>query len=316
MSNRVDLIGVLTSSLGLVSITYGVIEVGEQGWSDPAALITIFTGVLLLTGFILWERHSSHPLIDPALFRSSSFTWGSILATIVSFAMFGLLFVTPQYFQAALGTDALGAGLRLLPLVGGLLVGSQVTDRLQPKFGARITIAIGFVLLVIGLLIGANTGIDNGYGFASIWITIVGLGIGFVLPAAMDVAMSALSAERSGVGSALIFALRNVGGTMGVAILGTVLSTGYRDKLDLDGLSSPVAEAALRSVSAGAAAARQIHSSELMDSVRLAFIHGMDVMLWVCGGVAALGFVLTLTFLQLKVDSQGRKELESTNMKG
>lgn len=315
-SPRMDVIGVLTSSLGLVGITYGVIEVGENGWGDPAALATIIAGGLVLLGFVFWERRVEQPLIDLALFRSSSFTWGSILATIVSFAMFGLLFVAPQYFQAVEGADALGAGLRLLPLVGGLVVGSQLSDRIQPRIGAKHTIALGFLLLAIGLGIGANTGIDDGYSFASVWITVVGLGIGFVLPAAMDVAMSILSAERSGVGSALIMALRNVGGSFGVAILGTVLSSGYRNGLDVNGLSGQVAEAVQRSVSAGAAAARQINSMTLLDSVRSAFIQGMDVMLWVCVGVAALGIVLTLAFLRIKADVKEKVEFDQNNIRG
>ncbi|MBP1991897.1 DHA2 family efflux MFS transporter permease subunit [Paenibacillus eucommiae] len=314
VSQRVDLIGTLASSLGLVGVTYGVIEAGEKGWGDPASLAMILAGAAVLIGFIRWEQRTSHPLIDLSLFRSASFTWGSILATIVSFAMFGLLFVTPQYFQAVGGADALGTGLRLLPIVGGLLIGAQIGDRIKPRLGAQLTIAFGFLLLIAGFVIGAQTGMEHGYVFASLWISMVGLGIGFVLPAAMDVAMSALSAETSGVGSALIMTLRNVGGAIGVAVLGTVLSTGYRDILDVDGLPGNVAEEVRRSVSAGTAAAGQLNSRVLLDSVHAAFIHGMDTMLWVCGGLAALGFLLTLTFLRLRVNKDGKPEFRQMNM--
>ncbi|GGH31663.1 MFS transporter [Paenibacillus segetis] len=311
---RVDFIGVLASSLGLVGVTYGVIEIGERGWGDPLTLITLVTGVLVLVGFVLWERRVSHPLIDLSLFRSSSFTWGTILATVISFAMFGVLFLMPQYFLAVGGVDVQRAGLQLLPLVGGLLVGSQISDQLQSRFGAKTPIALGFLALGIGLIVGTNTSIASGYGFTSIWITIAGLGIGFALPAVMDAAISALSAQRSGVGSALIMALRQVGGTMGVAILGTLLSTGYRAKLNLDGFPSQVADAVRRSVSAGAAAAQQINSESLLDSVRSAFIHGMGITLWVCGGVAVLGVVLTLTCLQPRVNSHAKTEVEQTTI--
>jgi DHA2 family multidrug resistance protein-like MFS transporter len=307
---RVDFIGTLASCLGLVGVTYGVIEVGEKGWGDPVTLITIIAGLLILVAFILWERRTSHPLIDPAWFRSRSFTWGTVLATLISFAMFGVLFVMPQYFQAVEGVDALSAGLRLLPLIGGLLVGSQISDLLQSRFGSKITITLGFLALGIGLAVGANTGMDSGYGFASIWITIVGLGIGFALPAAMDEAMSALSAERSGVGSALLMALRQVGGTLGVAILGTILSTVYRNKLDLNGLPGEAVESIRRNVSAGVSAASQINSTTLIDSVRSSFVHGMGVTLWACGGVAALGILLTLSFLQTRVNRNAKTELE------
>lgn len=310
VKQKVDFIGILVSSIGLISLTYGVIEVGERGWADPVTLGTVIAGVLFLTAFILWEQRVSQPLIDPLLFRSSNFTWGSILAAVISFVMFGVLFVTPQYFQAVQGIDALGTGLRLLPLVIGLLIGTPISDRLQSKFGTKKTIALGFLVLFIGLAIGANTCANSGYGFASIWLTVVGFGIGFALPAAMDVAMSALSAERSGVGSALIMALRQVGGTMGVAILGTVLSTIYRKNLELDGLPGNIAEAVQRSVSAGAAAAQETNSTLLLDSVRSSFISGMGVMLWVCGGAAVLGLLLSLTFLRKRVGENRKAEFE------
>lgn len=295
---KVDYVGVLGSSLGLIALTYGVIEAGERGWDDLAALITIALGMLLLAGFILWQRRAAHPLVDAALFRSSGFTWGSILATVVSFAMFGILFAAPQLFQGVEGVDALGAGIRLLPLIGGLLVGSKLSDKMQPRFGIRLTIALGFLFIASGLIAGATTEADSGYGFASAWITLVGLGIGFALPACMDVAMSALSGESSGVGSALIMAMRNVGGTMGVALLGSVLSTTYRDKLNVDGLPGDVVELVRRGVSAGAAAAQKMDSATLLESVRSAFVHGMNAMLLVCGGFAVIGMMLTLIFLR------------------
>jgi DHA2 family multidrug resistance protein-like MFS transporter len=299
---RLDLLGVLTSSLGLVALTYGVIEAGERGWGDAGAVTAMLAGVVLLAGFAGWQRRlardpASHPLVDLSLFRSASFTWGAILATLVSFAMFGVLFTMPQYFQAILGADALGTGLRLLPVIGGLLAGAQVAGRLAPRIGAKATVTLGFALLAAGLLAGATSATGSGYGFAASWFTVVGLGLGFALPAAMDAALSALSAERSGVGSALILALRQVGGTIGVALLGTVLNAAYHGRLELAGVPAAVADPVRKSVSAGVAVAQQLGSAPLLAEVRAAFVHGMDLMLLVCGGVALAGVALTLVFL-------------------
>ena len=155
-----------------------------------------------------------------------------------------------------------------------------------------MTVALGFVLLAGGLLAGATTGADTAYGFAAAWMTVLGAGLGFALPAAMDVAIGALSAERSGVGSALLMALRQVGGTIGVAVLGTVLASGYRGALG-DG----VPEAARESVSAGVATAHELGSPALLESVQSAFVQGMDAMLWVGGAVAVIAAVLALRFL-------------------
>ena len=110
----------------------------------------------MLVGFVAWERRVSRdgqPLVDLSLFRSANFTWGTILATIVSFAMFGVIFTAPQYFQAVLGASPLGAGMRLLPLVAGLLAGGVAADRLVRLAGAKITVASGFALIAAGLII-------------------------------------------------------------------------------------------------------------------------------------------------------------------
>jgi hypothetical protein len=128
----------------------------------------------------------------------------------------------------------------------------------------------------------------------------------------MDAAMGALSAERSGVGSALIMALRQVGGTIGVAVLGTVLSSGYRDKLEVNGLPAKVAEVVRRSVSAGVAAAQRIKSDALLQTVRSSYLHGMDNMLWVCGITAMLGILLTMIFLPRQADRRGIRAAEQT----
>jgi MFS transporter, DHA2 family, multidrug resistance protein len=294
---RIDVPGVVTSSLGLVALTYGVIQGGENGWGEASTLLTLAVGVASLVAFVLRQlaetrRPGGQPLVDLALFRSPNFTWGGVLATLSTFAMFGVLFAMPQYFHAVIGADALGTGLRLLPIIGGLLVGAQLSDRIAPRVGPAVTVALGFALLAGGLLAGATTGADTGYGFAAVWMTVLGAGLGFALPAAMDVAIGALSPERSGVGSALLMALRQVGGTIGVAVLGTVLASGYRGALG-DG----VPDAARESASAGAAVAQQLGSPSLLESVQSAFIEGMDAMLWVCGGVAVLAAVLALRFL-------------------
>src|SRR4029453_12041018 len=113
-----------------------------------------------LVAFVLRQlaetrRPNGQPLVDLSLFRSASFTWGGILATLSTFAMFGVLFAMPQYFQAVIGADALGTGLRLLPVIGGLLVGAQLADRIAPRLGASRTVALGFALLAGALIAGA-----------------------------------------------------------------------------------------------------------------------------------------------------------------
>ncbi|RSM72564.1 MFS transporter [Actinoplanes sp. ATCC 53533] len=296
-ARRFDPAGIILSTTGLVALTYGVIEAGERGWTDPRSLLTALGGIAVLALFVAWQRRAQAPLVDLALFGSRSFTWGALLSTVASFGMFGMLFALPQFFQAVGGSDALGTGLRLLPVIGGLLVGARVAGRLEPRLGAKVLVTAGLVLMAAGLFVGAATGPDTGYGYVAGWVTVAGLGLGFTMPPAMNAALGALSPERSGVGSGLIQAMRQVGGAIGVTVLGTVLNGAYRDQADVTGLSATAADAVRDSATAGAAVAERLGDPVLLGSVHAAFTAGMDRALLVAGAVAVAGAVLSLLFL-------------------
>jgi MFS transporter, DHA2 family, multidrug resistance protein len=308
---RIDLSGMAVSSIGLVALTFGFIKAGQDGWSDAAALGLIAAGVIVLALLPLVERgvtrRGGQPLADLRLFSSPGFLWGTILATAVSFAMFGLFFALPQYFQDVKGADALGSGLRLLPMVGGMLVGMVAGTRLQAArsgartavAGPRTVVAAGYLLMATAMVIGAFTTLGSSVGYALAWVALAGLGLGLVMPAAMGTALGALSAERSGAGSALLTAMRQVGSTIGVAVLGTVISNSYSGGVAsaAAGLPAQAAAAVRSSVGAGVAAARTLGSSSLLATVRTSFVHGMDIMLWTCGGIAVGCAILALLFL-------------------
>jgi MFS transporter, DHA2 family, multidrug resistance protein len=310
----IDVLGVLISSAGLASLTYGFIRASDTGWSDPAAIATMIAGVIVLASFVAWERvirrTRTVPLVDLDLFRSRGFTWGTTLSTMVSFALFGLTFAMPQFFLDVKGFDSLASGIRMLPLIGGLVVGLAVGQRLQtprkardggsaapPPVSARVIGATGFAIMAVALAVGTATSAASGTGFVSGWFAVTGLGLGLAMPTMLNVALSALSPARSGSGSALMTAARQVGATIGVAVLGTVLSTVYRSKLIVPGLPAPAATAARSSVGTGAAVAAQLHSPRLLDAVHTAYASGVDVMLWVCAGIAIAAAVLAALFV-------------------
>jgi MFS transporter, DHA2 family, multidrug resistance protein len=316
---RLDAGGVLLSSAGLAGLTYGFIEAGQKGWTDTVALTTIVAGIAVLAGFVAWERWltrragSVRPLIELGLFRSRGFTWGTTLATLVSFAMFGIFFAMPQYFQEVQGANAMGSGLRLLPMIGGLVVGMIGSTRLAtprrvsgelraPLASVKGLVTVGFTIMAAALAFGATTKTGSGTGFAAAWLAAFGLGVGLAMPQTMNAALSALSAERSGSGSALISALRQVGATIGVAVLGTVLGTVYRAHLNVNGLPAAAAAAAKSSVVAGVGVAHALGSASLLYSARTAFVQGMNTMLWVCAGIAVASAVLALIFLPRRPD--------------
>jgi DHA2 family multidrug resistance protein-like MFS transporter len=311
---RFDLVGVAVSSAGLVALVYGFIRAGEDGWGDATALVTIAAGVVLLVGFVAWERRVSRqpggqPLVQLSLFESASFTWGTILSTLVSFALFGILFAMPLYFRDVRGLDSLGAGIRLLPIIGGMVVGMVAGTRLQspvktadgtpgaPWVGAKSLVTAGFAVMAAGLAAGAFTSITSGTGYGAAWFAVAGAGLGLAMPSAMNAALGALSAERSGSGSAVITAFRQVGATLGAAILGTVLNTAYQARLDLAGLPASASGAVRSGISGGVEVARTLGSASLLHTVDVAFVHGLDVMLWCCAGVALAAALLALAFL-------------------
>jgi len=297
-----DLVGIGASATGLVLLTYGLIEAGQDGWGDLGDLALMIGGVAFLVGFLVWEgrltrRPGGQPLLDLTLFGSASFTWGVILAMLPILALLGVLFAMPQYFQGVLGTNAMGSGLRLLPLVGGLVVGSVPAAVVAKRLGSKVAVAAGFVLLAAGLLLGSTMSVGSSGLFVAMWMAVAGLGTGLAMATAMSAALVELSAEKSGVGSAVMQAVQKTGGPLGIAILGSVLSTGYIGRLDLSGLPQSVAAAVRQSVFGGTAVARKIHSASLLGSVRTAFVHGMDLALVVSSGFALIGVILTLIFL-------------------
>ncbi|MGD0167372.1 MAG: MFS transporter [Gaiellaceae bacterium] len=296
-AQRFDPLGILTCVVGLALLTYGMIEAGQKGWGNSSALAEMIGGLAVVVFFVLLERRVRDPLVDLKLFGSSGFRWGTILATVMSFAMFGLLFAVPAFLQEVLGVNAEGVGLRLLPMIGGLIVAAAIGTRLADRAGARLTVGLGFVLFSVAMAMGATTGRASSELFLATWITLCGAGIGLAMPTAMDAALGALSAERAGSGSGVIQAVRMVGGTFGAAVLGSVLNTVYRGGLDLAGLPARAAIAVRGSVVGGIAEAHKIGSSSLLDSVEGSFVHGMSVMLWVCAAGGLLGAVLASVYL-------------------
>ena len=231
------------------------------------------------------------PLVDLDLFGSRGFTWGTVLATLVSFALFGLVFAMPQYFLDVRGLNSMGAGIRMLPMIGGLAVGLAIGQRLQtprksrrqvgtapdsagaaglnaaqarpdtPPVSPKVLVAIGFAIMAAALAVGTGTSLASGTGFAATWFAATGLGLGIAMPTALNVALGALSPARSGSGSALITAMRQVGGTIGVAVLGTVLANVYRSHLHLAGLPAAAVKVVRLGVAEGIATARAAHST-------------------------------------------------------
>jgi MFS transporter, DHA2 family, multidrug resistance protein len=268
-----DLPGIVASCAGLAVLIYGFIAAGQYGWSSPTALLAITAGVAVLAAFAWWELHltaspGGQPLVDLGLFRSARFTWGTILQAFAIFAMFGLLFAAPQFFQAVLGVTAMGSGLRLLPLMAGLALGAGLADRLARWLTAKLTVALGFGVLAAGLVLGTTMTAASGTAFIATWTAASGIGFGLALATAASAALVDLPKENAGVGSAVMQAVQKAGAPLSAAVLGSVIAWGYHSQLAAASLPAATAGAVRSSVFAGIAAARAAGSATLLASVR------------------------------------------------
>jgi hypothetical protein len=203
--------------------------------------------------------------------------------------MFGLLFVTPQYFHAVLGSDALGTGLRTLPMMAGLLVGMRGTMLLVKRVRARTLASTGFALTAVGLAVGATTEVGSSFLRCALWTALVGLGFGMALFSAQNQALMTLPRPRAASGSALIQALRQTGSVLGIAVLGAVLNDAYRSRVDGLAVPSDLHTSVADSPQSGITAVQRLGDADLVHGVQTAFVQGMDATLWVSAAVAVVG---------------------------
>ncbi|MDN3028137.1 DHA2 family efflux MFS transporter permease subunit [Streptomyces sp. S.PB5] len=296
-SPRVDTIATALTATGLGALIYAIIEAPTRGWGDTLVLAMFAASVALITALVLRERRAERPMLDMTLLAHRGFLFNTVAATLVMFVLSGLLFVLPPYLQAVLGNDALGTGIRLLPMMGGILLASRTAPQAATRFGARATVSAGLVVLAFAAFLASRTTVDSGYGFTALWLAITGVGFGFSLMPAMAGALGALPRDRAGSGSGLLMTLRQVGGAIGIALLGSLLASTFRDRLDVTGLPAQAADTAGESVVAAHLVADKAGSAELLASANSAYVHGMGVVMLVCGAASLVAALLAAAFL-------------------
>jgi EmrB/QacA subfamily drug resistance transporter len=298
---RVDLVGGLLSVVALAGLVFGAIEGPGRGWSDPVTLTAFATGVVGLALWVAWGFIADEPLLDPRLFRIRAFSTGVFSITLQFFVFFGFVFVIVQYLQLVLGYSPFQAGVALIPMamvLGGL---SRRVPHLMEKVSRRPLAIAGLLLMALGTVVLAQLGTDSSY-----WVVLAGIlpiGAGMALatsPATTDI-VGALPAHKQGVASAVNDAAREVGGTLGIAVLGSVLNEQYRSGLaERAPAAAPdsVVERAQQSLGAALHAASQLgdDGKGLADAARAAFTGGASDAFYVAAGMLCLA-ALVLGFL-------------------
>jgi EmrB/QacA subfamily drug resistance transporter len=290
---RLDFGGFALSALGLGALIWAIIEAPGRGWTDPLILAGFGAAAAILAAFVAWELRSAHPMLDVRLFRNRRFSAASGAITLAFFALFGTLFFLTQYLQLVLGYGAFEAGLRLMPVAVGLIAGSGLSARLVPAAGTKRVVAAGLTLVAVGLLMLAGAGIDTGYGLIAAVLAVLGLGMGLTMAPATESVMNSVPLAKASVGSAINDATRTTGGALGVAVLGSLVSSGYR--AGMDGAN----DVARESLGGALAVAQRMGApgEGLAATAQQAFVDGMHTAVLVGAVVAALGSVFVLLAL-------------------
>ncbi|MEV1063346.1 DHA2 family efflux MFS transporter permease subunit [Streptomyces sp. NPDC050263] len=312
-SPKVDTVSTALTATGLAALIYAIIEAPTRGWTDPLVLAMFAASVVLITALVLRERQAVRPMLDMGLLAHRGFLFNTLAATLVMFVLSGLMFVLPPYLQAVLGHDSLGTGVRMLPLMGGLIVAARTAQPIVARFGARAVVSAGLVVLAFAALLGSRTTVDSGYGFVALWLSLAGAGFGFSVVPAMAGALGTLPSDRAGSGSGLLMTLRQVGGAIGIALLGSLLASTFRDRLDVTGLPAGAADTAGNSVVAAHLIAEKAHLADLAASANSAYVHGMGLVLLVAGFAALVSALLAGAFLPGAPDAP-RTERGDTDM--
>lgn len=229
---RLDIAGAALSIIGLTALLYAIIEAPAEGWSDPKILGGFAAGAALLVVFALWERHTDAPMLDVSFFKNPRFTAASSSITLVFFAMFGSIFLLTQYMQFTLGFEPFETGLRMLPFAGAMMITAPTSARLAERVGTKVTVVAGMLLVTAGLVTMTTLAADTSYP-ALVWrLMLVAMGMGLVMAPATESIMGSLPLAKAGVGSAVNDTTRQVGGALGVAVIGSVLSSTYGHRIE------------------------------------------------------------------------------------
>ncbi|MPZ68101.1 MAG: DHA2 family efflux MFS transporter permease subunit [Actinobacteria bacterium] len=305
---RLDPVGALLSIGGLGALVYGIIEAPNHGWTDGATLSAFAIAAVVLTLFVAWELRFDHPMLRMEFFENPRFTAASVSITFVFFAMFGSIFLLTQYLQFVLDYSPLEAGIRVMP-VASLVIAAPLSAKVVNKVGSKFTVASGLAVVALSLFILSTISDASGYGTVAIMLIGLGLGMGMTMAPATDSIMGSLPLSKSGVGSAMNDTTRMVGGALGVAVIGSVLSSAYSSSMAgaTVGLPPAAASAASDSVGTALAVAGRLPAdagSALAATARSAFVDGMGSAVLVGAGVALAGALVALRFLP----STGREE--------
>jgi EmrB/QacA subfamily drug resistance transporter len=308
-----DPMGAVLSIAGLVALVYAIIEAPTNGWLSMTTVGIGGLGAAILAAWVRWEQRSSHPMVDLRIFADLRFSAASFAVTMIFFGLFGWLFLFTQQLQFVLGYDALQAGVRALPFAVTMGLVSPLAAQLAARVGTKLVVAGGLAIMAGGLAMVSTATVHTGYSYLLAASVIVATGMALAMAPATESIMGSLPPSQAGVGSAVNDTTREVGGALGVAIIGSVASSLFASRIHPFLAHVPAPAAAEAKASVGAAVAVGNHTpgpvgQALVDAARQAFVSGTDRAVLVAVAAAILGSLVAFRYLPARARSEATSE--------
>jgi EmrB/QacA subfamily drug resistance transporter len=314
---RIDILGATLSIGGLFALVYAIIKAGMEGWGAAPVLYTFGAAAVLLAAFILWEIKFTGAMLPLDFFKSMSFTGANVAIMLVTFGLTGAFYFLGQFLQSVQGYSPLEAGIRLLPIALVSFISAALSAKVAERIGTKLTVAIGIFIGAAGFFyLYRIIAVDAAYLQIAIALSIASLGIGMTMSPATNSVMGSIPVSQSGVGSAMTGTTRQVGGALGVAILGSILNATYLSRIDAVSwpaqLPARALEAIRNSIQGAHLVAQQVPvpqlSQMIVDKSKEAFTAGSADALLVTAIVLAITAVITLFILPSQPQLRGPKE--------
>ena len=304
---RTDRAGFALSSAMIALLIYTIIEAPNQGWGSARTLGSFVATAVLAIAFVAWERRSEQPMLDVSLFGNPRFTAASASVAISFFALSGFIFLVTEYFQFLKGYGPLSTGVRLLPVASCVAISSILGTRLAVRVGTKVVVATGLFSMAAFYVWVTTNAVSTSYATIAVQMVVLGTGMGLTGAPATEAIMGAVPNAKAGVGSAVNDATRLLGGTLGVAVIGSAYASLYASRLTSalpSGVPAAVVTAAHGSVGAALSVAHGLvntgHASlasAVHNAASSAFFDGFHAANLVAGGVAAAGALMALALL-------------------
>jgi EmrB/QacA subfamily drug resistance transporter len=285
-----DPLGAVLSIAGLSALVYAIIEAPNDGWASTQTIATFAIAVVIMGVFVWWQLKAENPMLDLRFFKNPRFTAATTAITLAFFAMFGSYFLFTQYLQFVHGYDPLAAAVRILPWALAYVASATQSAKLVERFGQRMVVSSGLVIAGGGLAVVAITStVTANYWWFALGIVIQALGMGITTAPSTGAIMRSLPLHKAGVGSAVNDTTRELGGALGVAVLGSLVASHFRSSIS-DAVSGLPAKAthSLAEALQHASAVGGVRGGGIANAARVSFVDAFDSTLWVAMAVVVV----------------------------